>query len=299
MCTHPHLIWNKSISSWQEVPCRVCIECRLNYTKEWAVRIVNEASLYNNNCFLTLTYNDVNLPTDNNVHKRDLQLFVKRLRKHLPTTKIRYFGCGEYGGKFGRPHYHIIIFNWYPSDSYFDKSCDKMRSPTLEKLWPFGFTSVGDVNFNSARYVASYIVKQHRGKQKSYYKDNGINPEFVIMSNGLGKVFCLKNELQIKGLGFVPFNGQKVKTPRYYENLIYTTDIDKERRKNEKLSYLEKFKKIFEANLKFSDYLRTSCSYREKTGYTLKERDWIEYQRLSSRADREQRLKNKIERKFK
>ena len=133
MCTKPHLIFDKVHSVYMEVPCRMCMECRLNYTREWAMRICNEANSYDNNCFLTLTFNDEHLPNDNSIHKRDLQLFVKRLRKALVGKKIRYFGCGEYGGKFGRPHYHIIIFNWYPEDAFYDNTCSKMRSPTLEK----------------------------------------------------------------------------------------------------------------------------------------------------------------------
>lgn len=94
------------------LPCGKCVECLMSYSNEWALRCVLEASLYRDNCMLTLTYRD-NPVT---LIKRDYQLFLKRLREALSPLKIRYFGCGEYGARGQRPHFHIIIFGWKPDD---------------------------------------------------------------------------------------------------------------------------------------------------------------------------------------
>ena len=91
-------------------PCGTCIGCRLDYSKDWAVRICHEAQLNDDNEFVTLTFNDENLPENQSVNKKDLELFIKRLRSRLYPKTIRYYACGEYGENFARPHYHVIIF---------------------------------------------------------------------------------------------------------------------------------------------------------------------------------------------
>lgn len=102
--------------------CGQCHGCRLERSRAWAMRCVHETNLYKRNCFITLTYDDDNLPYRNQLTQRDFQLFMKRLRKHCEPTQIRFFMGGEYGGtnpvtkridggKY-RPHYHAIIFNW-------------------------------------------------------------------------------------------------------------------------------------------------------------------------------------------
>ena len=105
------------------VPCRQCTGCRQEYSRQWAMRNMHEASLWLNNIFITLTYDNDNIPNitnddgkiiSNTLVKKDFQDFMKRLRKHKKaTTKnpVRFFHCGEYGENFGRPHYHAILFN--------------------------------------------------------------------------------------------------------------------------------------------------------------------------------------------
>ena len=115
-----------------EIPCGHCLGCKLDYAKRWAERIMAEASSWPVNCFITLTYNDNHIRRNNagkaTLCERDVQLFLKRLRKKQKgvgsamnedgetQNPIRYFYCGEYGTKNHRPHYHIIIFNWQPKD---------------------------------------------------------------------------------------------------------------------------------------------------------------------------------------
>lgn len=108
-CVKPRVI-KCADGQHRTVPCGQCIACRLNKVRDWTLRIMHEAKFYKDNVFLTITYSPENLPADGSIHKEDLQLFLKRLRKALGEEKIRYFACGEYGEKYSRPHYHLIIF---------------------------------------------------------------------------------------------------------------------------------------------------------------------------------------------
>ena len=104
-----------------EVPCGQCIGCRLERSRQWAVRCVHEASLYKNNCFVTLTYSDDKLPSDGSLHFDHFQKFMKRLRRFYDDSRIRFFHCGEYGEQYSRPHYHCCLFNFDFVDKKFWK----------------------------------------------------------------------------------------------------------------------------------------------------------------------------------
>lgn len=299
-CTHPHLIYDKTNHCYMEVPCRCCMACRLNYTKEWAIRCMNEASCHKHNCFLTLTYDDEHLPKDKNLVKSDLQKFFKRLRKL--GVKCKYLACGEYGGQFGRPHYHSVIFGWYPSDAYLWRNKrvnPTFRSPTLEKLWTSGISEFGDVTFNSARYVASYIVKQHRGNDKKWYEENNVVPEFVVMSQGLGKDFCNKYKEQLKVLGYLKFQGRKCKLPRYYEQQLFTTDEEKEERKNAKRKACDEARQEFERNQSITEYNQFSDWFLKKFGRCPKFKDWLGRKIVDARSEREVQLQRLVNQKRK
>ena len=150
------------------LPCGQCVGCRLERSRQWAIRCMHEAQMHEKNCFITLTYDDAHLPGDRSLHYRDFQLFIKRLRKRYPGRRIRYYMAGEYGENFGRPHWHACLFGI----DFDDKSLWKRtsansllyRSADLELLWPFGYSSIGDVTFESAAYVARYIMKKVTGK---------------------------------------------------------------------------------------------------------------------------------------
>ncbi|AXH74125.1 MAG: replication initiator protein [Microviridae sp.] len=149
-----------------KVPCGQCVGCRLERSRQWAIRCVHEASLHKKNCFITLTYNDEHLPENSSLDYRVFQLFMKRLRKKYGDN-IRFYMCGEYGENFGRPHFHACLFNHDFSDKKLWKTVNKMplfRSAELEELWPFGFSSIGSVTFESAAYVARYIMKKITGE---------------------------------------------------------------------------------------------------------------------------------------
>jgi len=128
-----------------KVPCGQCIGCRLERSRQWAIRCLHESGLHERNCFITLTYDDEHLPEGGTLVKQDWQLFIDRLRKRF-RTKVRYFHCGEYGEQTRRPHYHAILFG----HDFDDKTLWKRnhgnplyRSKSLERLWPHGYSSIG------------------------------------------------------------------------------------------------------------------------------------------------------------
>ncbi|QXN75062.1 replication initiator protein [Microvirus mar18] len=204
-----------------EVPCGKCVECAKAYSSEWALRICLEAAQYKENCCLTLTYNNEHLPADNQLCRRDIQLFIKRLRKSLYPQKIRYFYAGEYGSLRGRPHYHCIVFNYFPKDAlpFYEKNGNQFyKSEALAKLWDKGFVDVGQVDYRTAFYCAKYLQKV--GK----WKDFVVQP-FVGMS--------LKPSIGLHAIdgddlarGCLYFNGQKYALPRSFIRSLERQGVD-------------------------------------------------------------------------
>lgn len=232
-CENPMLIKerNKDIPfskrDYIYVPCGKCFACQMNKARDWSYRIMNESKLYEENVFITLTYNEENLPrvseTQGTLVKRDLQNFMKRLRKAIAPRKIRFFACGEYGEKYVRPHYHLIIFN-------LGQSTLLQQPALLERCWPFGFVSVGSVTFGSASYVARYTTKLLTGDKKKLYKEYNIEPEFALMSRkpGIGVPFLSKVADFAKNHKFLRQGQFKVSVPRLYRTKIWQTEEDKQ-----------------------------------------------------------------------
>lgn len=220
------------VKSELRLPCSQCIGCRLERSRQWAIRCVHEASLYDDNCFLTLTYNDDNLPSDGSLNTRDFQLFMKKLRKRYGSG-IRFFQCGEYGELFSRPHHHALLFNFDFKDKYTWKCRNDIvtwRSPTLESLWPHGLSEIGSVTFESAAYVARYILKKVTGIDAvDHYvdHDNGVilKPEYVTMSRGskilgtggIGKAWFDKYKSDIYPHDYVWSRGIEMRPPKFYD----------------------------------------------------------------------------------
>ena len=170
-----------------QVPCGVCIGCRLEAARQWTVRIMHEGQMHSQNCVLTLTYDDSQLPAGGSLCKRDLQRFMKRLRKKYGSG-IKFFACGEYGRAFCRPHYHVVVFGLDFPDRTVWKAHVKpekciYRSAALERLWTAGFSSVGVLNSASAAYVARYVTKKVVGDlEKPDYGDRV--SEYCVSSRG-------------------------------------------------------------------------------------------------------------------
>lgn len=181
---------------------------------------MQEASYWDASCFLTLTYNDGNLPVDLGLHKRDLQLFFKRLRKDIENKKIKYFACGEYGERSSRPHYHAIIFGLGLCDETFKIiGRSGKASKVMLEAWKYGFAVCGNVTYQSARYVAGYIQKKYSGPLERLNYE-GREPPFQLQSQGLGKRWCLDNsDNLVTDLSFT-VNGVRHSMPRYYRKVL-------------------------------------------------------------------------------
>ena len=204
------------------VNCRKCLECRQKRANEWALRCMAEAQKYQQNCFLTLTYEK----SPFFLNKRDLQLFLKRLRKAIYPHKIKYFACGEYGSKNYRPHFHLIIFGYDFEDKYLWSRSGRnhviYRSNKLETIWKFGYCTVQEVTTNSCAYCALYSSPQKHEMPKLLQA----YPEFNLMSKNLGTDFLLSNMEKYLLTDEVYHDGKKYNIPQYILNK-YFGDIGK------------------------------------------------------------------------
>lgn len=233
-----------------ELACGQCIGCRLERSRQWATRCMHEAQMHQHNTFVTLTYNEENLPPGNSLDHRDFQLFMKKLRKQslLPNSfgilpgpsdpllsrkGIRYYMCGEYGDLNTRPHFHAALFNIDFNDKQLLKTtASKTKlytSETLQKIWNKGYASLGAVTFESAAYIARYVMKKITGdKAKPHYTtidEHGEitekKPEYNRMSlrPGLGRQWLEKFHRDVYPDGLVVINGIQTNAPRYYDKL--------------------------------------------------------------------------------
>lgn len=221
-----------------QVPCGQCIGCRLERSRQWATRCIHEASLHEENCFLTLTYDQDHIPENFGLNKSHFQKFMKRLRKKYNGKKIRYFHCGEYGEKTLRPHYHACIFNHdFADKQIFKTSADTnlYTSDVLSNLWPYGFSTLGNVTFESAAYVARYIMKKVTGDQSEEHytrvdpetgEQYKILPEYTTMSRrpGIGKEWYEKYKTDIYPSDFIIVRGKKVQPPKFYDSMYEHID---------------------------------------------------------------------------
>lgn len=210
-------------STETQLPCGQCIGCRMDRSRSWAARIMNEAQLHEKNCFVTLTYNEKHIG-DGSLNKRDMQLFMKKLRKRNPDIPIRYFQCGEYGTQLGRRHHHAILFGYYPEDAVFFRRLNGNNlylSRTIADCWPHGLHSIGELTVDSAMYVAKYVTKKITGKDaEEHYQ--GKKPEFVTMSlkPGIGKEFynTFKGDIYNHDK-MVISNDFITRPPKYYDRM--------------------------------------------------------------------------------
>lgn len=216
-----------------EVPCGQCLGCRLERSRQWAVRIMHEASLYDSNCFVTLTYDDEHLPVRGSLNKADFVGFIKRLRSRV-GHRIPYFHCGEYGSDRFRPHYHAILF-----DVAFADRRVHMRSKAgnitytsalLSACWGKGLCNFGAVTFDSAGYVARYCLKKVTGDLAARHYERldpvtgelyHLEPEYATMSNrpAIGQRWFEKYGKEVGIYDGVVSRGKLQRAPRYYDKL--------------------------------------------------------------------------------
>ena len=199
------------------LPCGHCIGCAKDRVRNWTTRLCLEGKYYDHKCFLTLTYDDEHCPE--RLCKRDLQLFLKRLRKEISPIKVRYFACGEYGENTHRPHYHVILFGYdFPDKRFFSfgSNLDKVFvSKQLSEIWSSGNCLIGDVSEQSCAYVAGYSTKKLLG-------DSPFKDEFVMMSTrpGIGYQFLEDNPdiYQVDKIYDSSLGSRKVaRIPRFFD----------------------------------------------------------------------------------
>nr|UXQ87974.1 MAG: replication initiation protein [Microvirus sp.] len=229
--------------------CGQCIGCRLEKSRHWAIRCMHESSLHQDNCFITLTYDDQHLPPDHSLHYQHFQNFLKYLRRDHGQG-IRFYMAGEYGeptaenNYIARPHWHACIFNHNFQDLIPWKKTPSgdilYTSESLSALWPKGHSTVGTVTFESAAYCARYIMKKINGPKAtdldpitglSHYEkltsDGEIitrRPEFNKMSlkPGLGHVWYQNWKTDVYPSDTITHRGKAFSPPSYYDNLHET-----------------------------------------------------------------------------
>lgn len=263
-CADRSIIWREipgaDVVRTLSLPCGQCVGCRLERSRQWAVRCMHEAQMHTSNCFITLTFAnfswfDAKKVKKNKIysyHKQhsamnliyeEFQLFMKRFRKRFPGKSIRFYMAGEYGESFDRPHFHACIFGHDFSDKKVLQRTQTgsllYTSKILEELWPYGYSSIGDVNFESAAYVARYIMKKQTGKTR-LNEDGSVTdpeqhysfcdlrtgelfkrkPEFNKMSlkPGIGQAWFDKYMDDVYTLDQVVVRGKKCRPPRFYDN---------------------------------------------------------------------------------
>lgn len=235
------------------IPCGRCIGCRLESSRQWALRIMHEAQLHEQNSFITLTYGGLTtnqyepIEEEENTAReekyarapdsliyRHFQLFMKRARKQM-RRKLRFYMCGEYGDDRARPHYHCALFGADFSDDRVIHSekqgATLWRSPTLEQLWPWGYSTIGELNFETASYVANYVTKKVSGPKMNdaYMRVDPmtgelywLTPEFAVMSRkpGIGHGWITKYSSDVYPHDKVYTRDHPSKPPRYYDQIM-------------------------------------------------------------------------------
>jgi hypothetical protein len=190
---------------------------------------VNEASLHDRNCFLTLTYAPEFLPENGSLNVEDIQGFFKRLRRRIEPLPLRYFQCGEYGSLLSRPHHHAILFGFDFPDKKLFQIRDGVKlyvSKMLSDLWPFGYSTIGEVTFESCAYVARYVTKKITGElAEEHYQ--GRKPEYITMSRrpGIGRAWLEQYLSDVYPAdALIIRDGIKMKPPRYYDSIYDIID---------------------------------------------------------------------------
>lgn len=206
-----------------QLACGQCLGCRLRRSQDWALRIMHEAQMWKENCFVTLTYDDAHLPVSGSLRYSDFQSFMRRLRRAYPN-KVRFFMCGEYGALKSRAHYHACLFNVSFSDlKVIGRSGSGAlfyTSPTLAKLWRFGHVSVQPLNSSTAAYCAKYIVDKVTGDDAPEHYGARV-PEFCRCSlkPGIGEAWYRKYGRDVYAHDVAVLDGRAVCAPKYYDKL--------------------------------------------------------------------------------
>lgn len=216
------------------LPCGQCIGCRLDRARSWAIRLHLEATQHDDACFVTLTYDEEHIPDGDSLIPQHLSDFMRKLRKSISPTRVRFYGVGEYGGQFDRPHYHIVLYGYNFPDrrSYIDRGDYTIdNSLLLSTIWKKGHATVQNFALECAAYVSKYAVKKITGSDAArHYEivDNETGeiyirePEFARMSRrpGIGSDWLKKYYSDLYPKGYVTDGkGVKIPPPEYFNKL--------------------------------------------------------------------------------
>lgn len=227
-------LWPPVGTAELELPCGNCLGCRTNHARAWAARAAHEAAFWKHNCFLTLTYNQENLPNDGALRPVDLQKFLKRLRRAVDRRdhrlvlesprRVRYLACGEYGNQSGRPHYHLCLFN-LGFDQLTQVGKDLYTSEVIHDLWTAGEHRLANFTPATANYVAQYTFKKING-------GTFVSPDGVILPQPFLRM-SLKPAIGTRWLqkfyrdlqnGFIVTGERVQQIPRTYKNKLRELD---------------------------------------------------------------------------
>lgn len=260
-----------------DVPCGKCAACLTNRRNDWSLRLAIELDNSHGAHFITLTYNDENIPTIVNcetgeiihtVIKKDLQNYIKRLRKNTNVENLRYYAVGEYGTKTMRPHYHVLLFNLPQNKVDYITTCWNAK----------GFTKVGTVTPASIHYVTKYHVN------KTHFPESA-HPSFTLMSRkpGIGHQYVDKfktfHQGNINRAHITQLGGEKRRLPRYLKDNLYT--------KAERSQIASKYEKMYET-IEEKKQVKHEKNNPCKNFYELKEEEKLNFSR---------QFKNKINEK--
>lgn len=207
------------------------MDCLARRRNGWSFRLYEEMKISDSACFMTLTYghdkksgfgNDppVTFNGHHTLEKKDLQLFIKRLRKYQKKKldygrTIKYYAVGEYGSHTHRPHYHVVFFNLHP-----DIIGNSLQ--VAKKLWTHGAIDISNCNMLTICYTVGYIMK---GSWQPTRDDDDRNPEFAIMSKKLGSSYLTPEiyEYHQDRLDTTVMHpsGFRIPLPRYYRDEIF------------------------------------------------------------------------------
>lgn len=189
-CAYPIMLNGRAFG------CGQCVLCKVNKRRVWTHRICLEASLYSENCYITLSYEDEHLPEGGTLVPQHMKSWLKALNQRMRPIKYRYFGVGEYGDVSERPHYHLILFGMPTCRRGITRVGKHGRSDTCcdvcemyQRYWDYGSIFCGQVSQSSAAYVAGYVTKKYN---KTHFELGERHPEFARCSNrpGIGAAVC-------------------------------------------------------------------------------------------------------------
>lgn len=266
----------RQVGPWglrSQVPCGHCDGCRRFKRDSWAIRCHHEAKYHRHNSFITLTYDDEHLPYAGSLSRQHFDNFMKYLRMEIAPLRVRFFAAGEYGETYKRPHYHLLLFGYKFPDfkaAQTGKEFTEGNSAFLDRIWGKGFTSIGEMSYPAASYVAKYCIKR---PSKKLAEENGlytrivgeklveVEPEFNTQSKmpGLGTKWIEEHWRDVYPADRVVImtpKGPRIKTPpTFYDDWL---------RKNEPGIYAQvKLKRIEKTDPLHPEFTETRLAVRE------------------------------------